>query len=235
MKSFFKSLGAILVLIIAATYFSEAFPTLAFILGFLIFCLSVFAVFKPLPKLQLGHRGFAASVAIFIAMPMMLTNVEEADLAGSGTTRKSAPAVQAAVPPVASADDSAAENSAPIRTAVAEIAPTADKPAIDPEVTSYLSQMDREIASLADFDISDFTGSLEDIKTGVILIGAWSLLYENGGGLDLGEDGRAKRHTYKKQVQKVQARLLPAMRDAYGPALRKELWEADGTAKTIGP
>ncbi len=41
----------------------------------------------------------------------------------------------------------------------------------------------------------------------------------------------SKFHTKVSQTQKDE---LPKIRDAYGPAIRKKLWEFDGTAKTVG-
>jgi len=43
-----------------------------------------------------------------------------------------------------------------------------------------------------------------------------------------------KRMQFRQLLVRKQAQLLPALRDAYGPAMRRQLWEADGSARTIG-
>jgi hypothetical protein len=40
--------------------------------------------------------------------------------------------------------------------------------------------------------------------------------------------------TLRKKLVETQREALPQLRDAYGPALRKALWEEDGSAKTFG-
>lgn len=102
------------------------------------------------------------------------------------------------------------------------------------EVDQYLEQLDRELASMPSVSARKYMGSVEEINVGLILVGAWGLLYENGANLDLGPEGQRKRQRFRELLVRKQAEMFPALRDAYGPAMRTQLWEADGSARTIG-
>ena len=102
------------------------------------------------------------------------------------------------------------------------------------KVTEYIEQLDREIASIADVQASSYISDVGTINTGLFLIGAWALLYEEGENLELNDDAQKKRQQFRQLLVRKQAELLPQMRDAYGPAMRQQLWEADGSARTIG-
>lgn len=102
------------------------------------------------------------------------------------------------------------------------------------ELALYIKRLDTEIASISDVKVSTYTSGIVPINAGLALIGAWAVFYEKGGRLDLNADAEAKRQTFRSLIVKKQSQMLPAMRDAYGPAMRQELWEADGSAKTFG-
>lgn len=117
------------------------------------------------------------------------------------------------------------------RRAEAEVQRAAEQQA---RLTEYIEQLDREIASLPSIQGSKYTGDVSSVNLGLLLIGAWALLYEEGGKLDLDDEAQRKRHLFRRLLVKKQTQLLPVMRDAYGPAMRQQLWEADGSARTIG-
>ncbi|MFD1378712.1 hypothetical protein [Fodinicurvata halophila] len=102
------------------------------------------------------------------------------------------------------------------------------------DVAQHLEQLDREIASLPNVSATKYTGSVDEINVVLSLIGAWNLLYEQGAELDLDPEGQQKRQRFKALLIRKQVEMFPALRDAYGPAMRRQLWEADGSARTIG-
>lgn len=102
------------------------------------------------------------------------------------------------------------------------------------KVRTHIEQLDREIASIPTVQASKYTDDVSAINTGLLLIGAWALLYEEGGKLELNDEAQQKREKFRQLLVRKQAQMLPAMRDAYGPAMRQQLWEADGSARTIG-
>lgn len=122
------------------------------------------------------------------------------------------------------------------RTQAAQRAESAALRAAEDEekVTAYVEQLDREIASIPSVQASNYTEDVTTINTGLLLIGVWSLLYEEGGNLDLNEEAQQKRQQFRQLVVRKQTEMLPTMRDDYGPAMRQQLWEADGSARTIG-
>ncbi|MCD1626312.1 hypothetical protein K7H22_09945 [Seohaeicola saemankumensis] len=102
------------------------------------------------------------------------------------------------------------------------------------KLVEHIEQLDREIASIPGISASKYTDDVSNINVGLLLMGAWALLYEEGGKLDLNEEAQRKREQFRRLLVNKQSQMLPAMRDAYGPAMRQQLWEADGSARTIG-
>lgn len=102
-------------------------------------------------------------------------------------------------------------------------------------VAGYIEQLDRELASLPQVRAASYTASVDRINTAIILIGAWTLIYEQGADLPLSAADQQKRQRFRDLLVRKQAEMLPALRDAYGPAMRQQLWVADGSARTFGP
>jgi len=102
------------------------------------------------------------------------------------------------------------------------------------ELNQYIEQIERELISLPSITALDYIASVRDINLALVLIGTWNLLYEEGAKFDLGPDDQSKRQRFKELLIRKQAEIFPALRDAYGPAMRRQLWEADGRARTIG-
>lgn len=102
------------------------------------------------------------------------------------------------------------------------------------KITKYIEQLDREIASIPGVQASKYTEDISSINIGLLLIGTWALLYEEGDKLELNNEAQRKRQQFRQLLANKQIQMLPAMRDAYGPAMRRQLWEADGSARTIG-
>lgn len=102
------------------------------------------------------------------------------------------------------------------------------------KIAEYMAQIDREISSIPTIKASSYTKDVQSINVALIVLGAWAVVYENGESLDLSEAQEKKRQEFRRLVVKKQTELLPVLRDAYGPAMRRQLWEADGSAKTFG-
>jgi hypothetical protein len=105
----------------------------------------------------------------------------------------------------------------------------------DQRVASYVDQLHRELDGLPDFDVSGYTESRDSILLAVALFAAWANILEEGQDLPLSDEQEALRQRLRARVADVQSHALPRLRDAYGPATRRELWEHDMTAKTFGP
>lgn len=103
------------------------------------------------------------------------------------------------------------------------------------ELASYVDRLELEIESIPAINPSTYTNSLASINVGAALIGAWAVVYEQGASLKLDAETEKKRQEFRSLAIKKQAQMLPVMRDAYGPLMRKQLWEADGSARTFGP
>lgn len=102
------------------------------------------------------------------------------------------------------------------------------------EVTKYLELLDREISSIPNVSMSKYTGSGKKINTGMLLLNTWAMAYDNGATLPLDVQGEQKRQKFRSLVVKKHKLGFPILRDAYGPAARKNLWESNGSARTIG-
>lgn len=249
MKSFFKSFGIVLVLTIAGMILATAAPHIGVWVGLAFLVIPFFAIFKPLPQLHLGHRAFSAFIAFFVGLlttaasfgfmsdTQRLADLREADptaylseLEGKNQTQWLAELEQLAPERHALETAKIAEDEA-----IRQVEAAALRAAEDEEkVTAYIEQLDREIASIPSVQASNYTEDVTTINTGLLLIRVWSLLYEEGGNLDLNEEAQQKRQQFRQLVVRKQTEMLPTMRDDYGPAMRQQLWEADGSARTIG-
>lgn len=76
--------------------------------------------------------------------------------------------------------------------------------------------------------------SLPSLSLMVILPSAWAQVYEDGASLSLSKQDEATRQQFRAAVIKWQTTNLPKLRDAFGPAMRKEIWIDDGDARTTG-
>lgn len=282
MKTIFKNVGIILALFFLGMIVVSISSQVGIFFAATLLVAPVIALFKPMPKIGLNHRGFSAAVALLVGAPMMLAaigmNVEssrldvlkqtdpaaylaelrttdqmkylaelsvidperhEAELARIADDEKTrlaalqaeADAKQAAEAAAAATKKAEAEAAAHARAAD-EAARKAE--AAKAEAEQYIEQLDRELASMPGVSAKKYTGSVDEINVGLILIGTWNLLYENGANLDLGHDGQKKRQRFRELLVRKQAEMFPVLRDAYGPAMRTQLWEADGSARTIG-
>ncbi|WP_417264540.1 hypothetical protein [Celeribacter sp.] len=246
-------------------------PQIGVWVGLMFLVVPLVALFKPLPQLYLGHRGFSSSVAVFVGMMTTLASVglnadnkkmaelratdptaylaaleardktkwlaELAELAPERFAAESAKAAEAEAARKAESDAAEAariaeqERVAAKKQAEAEAAHQADQEA---KIAAYIEQLDREIASLPGVSPANYTSDVQSINIGLVLLGTWALIYEEGGKLPLTDEARAKREQFRRLLVEKQVQLLPALRDAYGPAMRQQLWEADGSARTIG-
>jgi hypothetical protein len=102
------------------------------------------------------------------------------------------------------------------------------------DVELYAQRLDQEILLIPEIDALRYAKGLDSIKAGLAIIDSWSALYEKGGWLNIDNETQKKRQKFRSLLAKKQAQMFPAMRDAYGPAMRNQLWEADGSAKTFG-
>lgn len=271
MKSFFKSFGVVLVLTIAGMILATTAPHIGVWVGLVFLVVPFFAIFKPLPKIHLGHRVFSAFIAFFVGLmttaasfglisdTQRLAGLRETDptaylaeledknqtqwlseLEQLAPERHAAEAEKIAEAEAArQAEAVAAEATRAAQQERAEAAQRAETAAAraaeeEAKVTAYIEQLDREIAAIPRVQASKYTEDVTTINTGLLLIGAWSLLYEEGGNLDLNDEARQKRQQFQQLLVRKQTEMLPTMRDAYGPAMRQQLWEADGSARTIG-
>lgn len=95
----------------------------------------------------------------------------------------------------------------------------------------YSERLAETQSTLASFD---FTGELEtadDIAASLVMFDVFATAAAE---MPSTEDDRAARTKYIANLSAVQRKVLPVLRDKYGPAMRQALWEADGKARTIG-
>lgn len=249
MTSFLKSAGIIFVLFIAALAFASSNPEAAWTAGLVVLLVAGFAVIKPLPKAHLGHRGFSLAVALLVGLPMFAAgSAHKNGISPRPAGDTAALQVAAEVDGVPIAAAAAAAPNLEVTTGATTEAPreavqglddfdaamSARSAAEQAEIDELIGQVDREIASIPTISAARYRESMERITAGVILIGAWGLLYEEASLLDLPDEQRKKLERFRAMAIQKQSEILPVMRDAYGPLLRRDLWEADGTARTTG-
>jgi len=80
----------------------------------------------------------------------------------------------------------------------------------------------------------DFTGGVEtvdDVAASLTMLDVFAGIAAEVPSSDADKEARL---AFTKHLRTVQRQVLPKLRDKYGPAMRQQLWEADGKAKTIG-
>lgn len=97
----------------------------------------------------------------------------------------------------------------------------------------YSEKLDSAIAQVNEFKASEFTSEARMIALAFGLFNEWAKVADETPA-NLTDAHAAKRGQLLAALSRKQRQALPALRDAYGPAMRKALWEADGKARTIG-
>lgn len=88
--------------------------------------------------------------------------------------------------------------------------------------------------ALDGFKAADFTASVERIALATGLFNSWASLLDESHGMSMSDETASRRNELARALKKTQKVALPILRDKYGPAVRKFLWENDVTARTIG-
>lgn len=76
MKQFLKKSGVIIGLFFGAAIFSSLVPQYAFFCAIISFFVVVVSLFKPLPQIHLGNRGFSTALLIFVILPTLIGSAE---------------------------------------------------------------------------------------------------------------------------------------------------------------
>ena len=258
MMNFFKKTMIVFGLFIATSIIAAIAPEIGVWVGVALLTVPLFAIFKPLPSVGLNRRGFSLAIAVLVGFPATMLSVglvSTLDTERLAELKKNDPvaylselrtsdegewlAELAVIDPEQHAAElvSIAEEKDQ-REAEEQAAADARRAEAEArraeEATAHVEQLERELASMPSLSATKYTGSVESINTALIIIGAWSLLYEEGASLPLDADGENKRQRFRELLIRKQTGMFPALRDAYGPAMRQQLWEADGSARTIG-
>jgi|LGVE01.1.fsa_nt_gb rRNA maturation protein Nop10 len=99
---------------------------------------------------------------------------------------------------------------------------------------TYVQRLKREHEGLRSFKVDTYLDSRDSIVLGTALFSVCATLAEEGNNYELDEAEKKLLSAFKKQLSKTQAKAFPRLRDAYGPAVRRMIWEHDMSAKTFG-
>jgi hypothetical protein len=100
------------------------------------------------------------------------------------------------------------------------------------KVRDYESALAGQIEAVREFKAKEFTQDTASIYKAVSVLDGFAKFCHEGAALDLSEDAKKLRAELIKTLSKQQTIAFPILRDAYGPAMRRTLWESDGSAKT---
>lgn len=78
MKAFFKGVGILILLTIVFSFLAAASKEAALLASLALIAFPAIALFRPIPKLHLGHRGFSLAVLLLVGLPAFL--ITSADL-----------------------------------------------------------------------------------------------------------------------------------------------------------
>jgi len=115
-----------------------------------------------------------------------------------------------------------------------EWAERAEREATEREAIEYGERLHRELDIISSFKINIYLKDRVGILLGVSLFSDLATIAEEGESIELNAEQAALLRRFKREVSRFQQTVLPRLRDAFGPVLRKQLWEHDISAKTIG-
>lgn len=121
--------------------------------------------------------------------------------------------------------------SVPRGTLTSATAPAVSAPKPKPPKRTYAERLAETETTLSSFD---FTGDLEtadDIAASITMLDVFATAAAE---IPSAEADQAARTKFIAKLSAMQRKVLPVLRDKYGPAMRQALWEADGKARTIG-
>lgn len=110
----------------------------------------------------------------------------------------------------------------------------AEREATERKATDYGERLHRELDIISSFKIDIYLTDRVGILLGVSIFSDLATIAEDGESIELNADQAALLRRLKREVSKFQQTVLPRLRDAFGPILRKQLWEHDISAKTFG-
>lgn len=127
-----------------------------------------------------------------------------------------------------------------IMAALQLMAPDERREAEPPAVASVVDEPDYSdrvsslLGVLRSMQAADYTQSMDMIGLALGAFRAGAEAIDDGRDLDLDDAVAAEREALRRELGRRQAAILPALRDALGPILRKQLWIENGSARTIG-
>ncbi len=99
---------------------------------------------------------------------------------------------------------------------------------------AFMERVERETASFSKIDLNKYTGSKFGFLAVNALFQVWAGMVEEAKSLVLSSEQQAIVNRFRNGAIRVQEDLLPRIRDAYGPHMRKLLWDKDVAARTFG-
>lgn len=99
---------------------------------------------------------------------------------------------------------------------------------------AFLAKLTDTIAEIKKTDLGRSKGSTEGILLSLAMIQLWAQVAADTASATLTPDEEKTRTALIASLRSKQKAALPILRDAYGPAASKKLWELDAKAKTIG-
>lgn len=95
---------------------------------------------------------------------------------------------------------------------------------------TYQDRLAEAATTLAKYDFTAGIDDLDSIQAALTMIDVFSTMAAEGAPPELA----GERKKFIAALSAKQKAALPVLRDKYGPAMRDELWESDGKARTIG-
>ena len=98
----------------------------------------------------------------------------------------------------------------------------------------YIALINRMIEEMKVYDVSKHLANKESIIIASAVYSAMALHIDDAKNYNLNEQQRKRIDAFKKVLTTRQKNDYPKLRNAYGPAARKVLWEEDITVSTFG-
>lgn len=221
-------LGGILLALILGAQYERVVVVLA------LFALAAGAYFMFRPSDRFRMRRLRAGGLIYVALFSLLV-VSPSPPANTGQSAQGsqpAQSTQTRTPTPLTPEQQAAQQAE--REAAAAAQRQAAEAQQEQARVAYIERLDRELEGATPERLLENTTTPDTIIVTVAVFSTLASLYRDGGTLGLSAEQEQARQRFKRRLVALQVEIFPHLRNRYGPALSRRMWENDMEVRTVG-
>lgn len=238
MVGILKSVGMFFLLFFIVMIASATNTFAAAVITTALAAISLFALFKPFDRFRFGSRIYSGVVLIF--MGILALGAWSSESRQFPSTASEVTSVPASTPYSEQEDVGDIESYPSENDLAANIVAT---PPSRPESVSnrpptpgeiYMAEIAIQRGVLATMGNISSDETLETVSFKLAYMVNFSEVYKRGLDMELTPEQIADREQFGDELSRFQRQYFPRLRDSFGPALRREVWIDNGSARTRG-